>query len=48
MVLMRLPEYSVVNIATDGEVVDEFNEVVDHLVFDLVVTKNFIGIEQEI
>lgn len=48
MVLMRLPEYSLVNIPTDGVAVDEFHEDVDHLVFDLFVTKNFIGVEQEI
>lgn len=48
MVLMRLPEYSVVNIPTDGVVVDEVDDDVDHLVFDLVVTKNFLGIQQEI
>lgn len=48
MVLMWLPENSVVNIPTDGVVVDEVNEDVDHLVFDLVVIKNFLGIEQEI
>lgn len=45
MVLMRLPEYSVVNIPTDCVIVDEVNEDVDPLVFDLVVTKNFLGIE---
>lgn len=43
MVLMRLPENSVLNIPTDGVVIDEVNENVDHLVFGIVVTKNFIG-----
>lgn len=40
--------YSVVKISATGEVVEEDYEVVDQLVFDEVVTKSFLHIEQEI
>lgn len=46
--IIWLPVYSVVKISATGEVVEEDYEVVDQLVFDEVVTKSFLHIEQEI
>lgn len=48
MEIIWLPVYSVVKISATGEVVEEAYEVVDQLIFDEVVTKSFLHVEQKI